>query len=278
MYYEERDEILKMYKQVDIFPYWPQNDSEVDAKTGDTWAEKWATIASIIIRELDTERLIGYIGSTLRDAGALEVLAYRCHPVLDVLYCHPPVLTKLTNETERSEEEKYRNAYDCFENTSAPITFNIYDAYGGLPTMSYPIWAVVQMCEAKYQESDKACALEFAGHWMSDILRSFGGIEQFEKALYKDDFSRQPAKDLVVVSCGGFLRNELPVNAYDGNVELAKEKAAGDLAELNKNFYKERKRKKEQWDVFSRSSKAKDEKRISEYREEYLKARKKHSR
>lgn len=271
MHYEERDEILKMYKKIDIYPYWPQHDSDIDPKTGDTWSEKWATIANIITRELNTDRLIGYIGGTLEDAGVTGVLAYRCHPVLDVLYCHQPVLTKLTNDVERSEDEKYRNAYDYYESISTPITFNIYDAYGGLPTMSYPIWAVAKMCEDKYKVSDKACALEFAGYWMSDILRAFGGIEEFKRALYQDDFSRQPFNDLLVVSCGGFLHNELPVNAYNGDVELAKEKAEKDLQNLKSAFWSIRKQRQKEWDHFSASAKEQDDQHISSYREEYVK-------
>ena len=260
---QERNDVFIINKEFEMHPYMAINDKTVDPETGDSTGEIWAAITNNIARSVNTSLLKGVLAYTLKEENIPMYYRYKCHPILDIVYSEPTLMTPLTNIV-RDEEEDYLNGYR-YNMVFPTVMFNVYDMYGGLPTISLPIHTIAALCKKCYQDEEE-CAVKFINYWMNEVIESYGGKEEFFKALLDENFSRQPVEDAYVLITGRFIDDEIPVNAYGGDIEKAKEQAPKDLAKLHEEYHEIKKIRADEWERFSRMSKKDDEERALEYK------------
>lgn len=259
MKYIERNDLLEITKEIEVHPYVPNND-DIDPDKKDTLGNRISRCVNTIARNITTEVLITTIMAYLREEGLPVYLAYRCSPVLDITYTRPLLITPLTN-IKRDEKEDRSNCID-YNRTLPEIFFNVYDSFGGLPTVSIPVDVLLVIF--KNEKDDDAATVAFLNYWMSEIIKSFGGIDVFNEAIVKDNFSRQPIEDLIVFCTGKFIDNEIPLNAYD-SAELAIEHAIEDIEKLHNRFNNSKLERQREWKRQSDIAKEEDIIRSTEY-------------
>ncbi len=261
---EERNDVYIISKEFEIHPYMPKNDIEENPDTGDSIGEIWAAITNNIARTVNTSLLRGVLAERFKEINIPSYMIMKCHPILDIVYSEPALITPLTNIVRDKNKDKI-NGYR--ENMVFPtIIFNVYDMFSGLPTISLPIHTIVTLCRDCYKNEDQ-CSVRFINYWMNEVIEAYGGLDKLKIAIFDDEFSNQPLEDAYVITTGRFINDEIPVNAYNGDYEKAKEQAQKDLEALHKEYYDIRKIRNEEWERFSAMSRKDDEVRALEYKQ-----------
>lgn len=266
MRYIYTNQAFSYRKEVEILPHFPADYNtgadEIDEDTGDTYDNMMTSVTNNIARMVNTELLIKAVGFQLKKSGLPLYMAYRTQPVLDVSLSFNCMITPLTNIVRDDEEDAKRGITE--DRVFPDVFFTVYDIYGGLPTVSIPVWSLPSYTFQSYLDDEK-CAEDFLQIWLEKVIEKFGDEETFAKAFFKPEFSNQPLEDAYVIYTGRFIDDKLPVNAYDGDETLAREKAENDLRNLSNRFHNIKKTEVEEWERFNKIAKEKEDSRKQEY-------------
>ena len=133
---QERNDVFIINKEFEMHPYMAINDKTVDPETGDSTGEIWAAITNNIARSVNTSLLKGVLAYTLKEENIPMYYRYKCHPILDIVYSEPTLMTPLTNIV-RDEEEDYLNGYR-YNMVFPTVMFNVMICMEGFQPYPYP--------------------------------------------------------------------------------------------------------------------------------------------
>lgn len=207
MKYESRAVGIHFTKELKAEPDYITTDFYMPQCPEESMNQMYSKTINDICRNVSTNKMIESLANRLEEVGTHRLYAWRTQPVLDIHYGYPVVRTNLTGEYK--DKEEYRHQGIFLETMTPVLMFTIYDVYGGLPTVTFPLKVVLDRCLPERHE-EYGPAVGLVNLWYDAITEKFGGIKNLARVIQDDDFSMQPTDDLAVYRFGKTWEKNIP--------------------------------------------------------------------